>query len=79
MQCEQQLARDGVVLLDNVLSQSFIDSFSAEYAKFDATLRGEEKTKDPLVVFWKHVEGEQKEPYLLKNAQYSSASFWTIW
>ena len=45
MQCEQQLADDGVVLLENVLSQSFIDSFSAEYANFDGTLRGEEKVR----------------------------------
>ena len=67
MQCEQQLASDGVVLLENVLSQAFIDSFSAEYAKFDATLSGEEKTKDPLVVFWKHVEGEQKRTVSLKK------------
>ncbi len=67
MQCEHQLASDGVVLLENVLSQSFIDRFAAEYAKFDATLRGEEKTKDPLVVFWKHVEGEQKRTVSLKK------------
>jgi len=67
MQCEQQLTSNGVVLLENVLSQAFIDSFSAEYAKFDATLRGEEKTKDPLVVFWKHVEGEQKRTVSLKK------------
>ena len=67
MQCEQQLASDGVVLLENVLSQSFIDRFTAEYAKFDATLRGEEKTKDPLVVFWKHVEGEQKKRKYIKR------------
>ena len=45
MQCEQQLASDGVVLLENVLSQSFIDRFSAEYAKFDATLCGEENQR----------------------------------
>ena len=67
MQCEQQLANDGVVLLENVLSQSFIDRFSAEYANFDATLCGEEKTKDPLVVFWKHVEGELKRTVSLKK------------
>ena len=64
MQCEQQLASDGVVLLENVLSQSFIDRFSAEYAKFDETLCGEEKTNDPLVVFGNTSKVSKKEPYL---------------
>ena len=57
---------DGVVLLENVLSQSFIDRFSAEYAKFDASCVGKRK---PKTRWWFSSTSKvsKREPYLLKE------------
>jgi len=65
---EEQLEREGVILLPAVLDDQFLDAVRAEYDYLDATLTGvDEITKEPLVVFWRHVEGEQKRTVSLTH------------
>ncbi|MEK9990444.1 MAG: phytanoyl-CoA dioxygenase family protein [Halieaceae bacterium] len=65
---EKQLEKDGVILLPRVINDKFVDAIRAEYDDLDATLTGmDEATKEPLVVFWRHVEGEQKRTVSLTH------------
>ena len=55
------LEKNGVVLLKNQFPESIFIKIRHEYDLLDATLKRSEISKDrPLVVFWKHVVGEQK-------------------
>lgn len=52
---------DGVVLIKNCIPDYYINDTSSEYDRLDEKLEGAEIVKDmPLIVFWKHVEGETK-------------------
>lgn len=56
-----QLEKDGVVLLKEQFPEFFFEEIRQEYDELDKTLTRTEITKDkPLIVFWKHVIGEQK-------------------
>lgn len=53
--------KDGVILIKDVLLDSIIEDVRNEYDKLDRTLTNQEILFDePLIVFWKHVAGEQK-------------------
>ena len=53
--------RDGVILLKDVLPSEAILAVKDEYDKLDKVLTNRDILKDePLIVFWKHVVGEQK-------------------
>jgi len=65
--------RDGVILLKDVLPSEAILAVRDEYDKLDKELTNREILKDePLIVFWKHVVGEQKRICSFK-------SFPTLW
>jgi len=53
--------KDGVVLLKDCLPKDLITKVSSEYFNLDKNLQNREIYKDrPLIVFWRHVVGEQK-------------------
>jgi hypothetical protein len=57
----KSLNDDGVVLIKNCIPDYQINNTRSEYDELDNTLVGAEIVKDkPLIVFWKHVEGETK-------------------
>lgn len=65
---EKQLERDGVIFLRRVLDDDTLDAIRAGYDALDASLTGmDETTQEPLVVFWCHVEGEQKRTVGLEH------------
>jgi len=65
--------RDGVILLKDVLPSEAILAVKDEYDKLDKVLTNRDILKDePLIVFWKHVVGEQKRICSFK-------SFPTLW
>ena len=67
---EGELADNGVTFLPGVLGDEFLNAFRAEYDYLDANLNGvDETTKEPLVVFWRHVEGEQKRTVALTRCE----------
>ena len=55
------LKKDGVVLVKDALPEDEIKKISADYNKIDLSLKNKDIPKDkPIIVFWKHVVGEQK-------------------
>jgi ectoine hydroxylase-related dioxygenase (phytanoyl-CoA dioxygenase family) len=58
---ELNFEKNGVVLLKDVLEQKEMNSIREEYEKLDKDLSRKDIIKDkPIIVFWKHVIGEQK-------------------
>lgn len=52
---------NGVILLKGVLPRNVIDKVRERYESLDSTLINQDIPRDkPCIVFWKHVEGEQK-------------------
>ena len=61
MNFKNQLDNDGVVLIKDVWKKNDIEEISHEYDQLDKNLTNREIVKDkPIIVFWKHVVGEQK-------------------
>lgn len=61
MTLKNELEKNGVILVKNVWDKSEIADVSKEYDYLDETLTNKEIIKDkPIIVFWKHVVGEQK-------------------
>ena len=57
----QELERDGVTLIRNCIDESLMAQIRAEYDYLDGTLRRTEiELEKPIIVFWRHVIGEQK-------------------
>jgi ectoine hydroxylase-related dioxygenase (phytanoyl-CoA dioxygenase family) len=57
----QKLDQDGVVLLKGILPDEPLAKVRSEYDQLDQTLTRTDIAKDrPLIVFWRHVVGEQK-------------------
>ena len=53
--------QDGVILTNNFFEENEISEIRNEYDELDKNLTNSEIFKDkPLIVFWKHVQGEQK-------------------
>jgi len=64
----ETLTRDGVTLLRNAIPNRAIDDVRNEYNSIDAELTNNEIIKhEPLVVFWTHVQGQQKRIIALNN------------
>ena len=52
---------DGVILVKNAWTSEDVSLLMQEYDKLDKTLTNKEIHKEePIIVFWKHVQGEQK-------------------
>ena len=69
----KKLEKDGVVLLKNVFPKQTMDDVKNEYDKLDKDLTRQEILKDqPVIIFWKHVIGEQKRLCTFKE-------FPTLW
>lgn len=61
MKHSEQLERDGVILLKNVLPNEALIDVRPQYDKLNHDLKRTEIAGDkPLIVFWRHVVGEQK-------------------
>lgn len=61
MNYKKELEDKGVVLVKNAWSKSDLENISNEYNRLDQTLTNKVIIKDkPVIVFWKHVIGEQK-------------------
>ena len=61
MNHKKELLENGVVLVKNSWNKEDISEISNEYDKLDLTLTNKDIIKDkPIIVFWKHVVGEQK-------------------
>ena len=61
MSYKNELKENGVVIIKNVWKEEDVKIVSNEYEKLDKTLTNREIIKDrPIIVFWKHVVGEQK-------------------
>ena len=57
----RELKENGVVLIKNAWTKDDIRELAKEYDSLDKTLNNREIPKDrPVIVFWKHVIGEQK-------------------
>ena len=57
----ESLKKDGVVLVKDAWPEDEIKKISADYNKIDLSLKNKDIPKDkPIIVFWKHVVGEQK-------------------
>ena len=57
----RELKENGVVLIKNAWTKDDIRELAKEYDYLDKTLNNREIPKDrPVIVFWKHVIGEQK-------------------
>ena len=55
-------------MVKNAWTQSDLSEVSKDYDNLDKTLTNKEIVKDkPIIVFWKHVVGEQKEFVPLMN------------
>ena len=58
---KKELNENGVVLVKNAWKASDVKLISEEYDKLDQSLTNKDIVKDkPIIVFWKHVVGEQK-------------------
>ena len=58
----EQLKQDGVTILKNVISNEIIQKVKKEYFSLYETASNTDIPKDqPIIVFWKHVEGQQKK------------------
>ena len=61
MNFKNELNKDGVILVKNAWDKKDLIEVSKEYDHLDNTLTNKEIIKDkPIIVFWKHVVGEQK-------------------
>jgi ectoine hydroxylase-related dioxygenase (phytanoyl-CoA dioxygenase family) len=61
MKLKNELNENGVILVKNAWEKNDILDVSKEYDRLDQTLTNKEIIKDkPIIVFWKHVVGEQK-------------------
>ena len=68
MNFKNQLDNDGVILVKDVWKKNDIEEISDEYDQLDKNLTNREIVKDkPIIVFWKHVVGEQKRICTLNN------------
>ena len=57
----ETLKKDGVILIKDAWPEDEIKKISADYNKIDLSLKNKDIPKDrPIIVFWKHVVGEQK-------------------
>ena len=55
------LKEDGVVLTKDFFNEKEISAVREEYDQLDKSLTNKEIYKEkPIIVFWKHVKGEQK-------------------
>ena len=55
------LKEDGVVLTKDFFNENEISKVRDEYDRLDKSLTNKEIYKEkPVIVFWKHVQGEQK-------------------
>ena len=58
---EKKFKEDGVILFKNAWPTEAIERVKKEYESLDNSLVRKEIIKDePIIVFWKHVVGEQK-------------------
>jgi ectoine hydroxylase-related dioxygenase (phytanoyl-CoA dioxygenase family) len=58
---EEIFEKNGVILLKDLFPESIFKKIRAEYDQLDSTLDRTNIAKDkPIIVFWKHVVGEQK-------------------
>ena len=61
MNLKNELLTNGVVLVKNAWTKEDLSEISKDYNTLDTSLTNKEIIKDkPLIVFWKHVIGEQK-------------------
>lgn len=61
MTYKEELLKNGVILVKNTWTKDEINEIANDYNKLDASLTNREIIKDkPIIVFWRHVEGEQK-------------------
>ena len=61
MSLKEELKENGVVLIKNVWNLDEIKKVANDHDILDKKLTNREIIKDkPIIVFWKHVEGEQK-------------------
>ena len=61
MKLKDKLEQEGVVLIKDTFIKDDINEISLEYDRLDKSLENKEIIKDrPIIVFWKHVIGEQK-------------------
>ena len=61
MTFKNELLSNGVVLVKNAWKKEDISTISKDYDQLDATLTNKDIVKEkPIIVFWKHVIGEQK-------------------
>ena len=57
----ERFDQDGVILTNNFFEENEISEIRDQYDELDKNLTNSEIFKDkPLIVFWKHVQGEQK-------------------
>jgi len=67
---EKLFDENGVILIKNAWEVEAIGSVKKEYEILDKSLVRKEIIKDePIIVFWKHVVGEQKKFAPLENFQ----------
>tara|TARA_B000000475_G_C16005479_1_gene450716 strand:- start:1112 stop:1909 length:798 start_codon:yes stop_codon:yes gene_type:complete len=65
---KKRFENDGVILVKNAWKNNDLELLKNEYDKLDADLKNQEIFKDePLIVFWKHVQGEQKRITTFKD------------
>ena len=65
MTYKEELLENGVILVKNTWTKDEINEIKNENNKLDASLTNREIIKDkPIIVFWRHVEGEQKNLYI---------------
>jgi ectoine hydroxylase-related dioxygenase (phytanoyl-CoA dioxygenase family) len=58
----KKLEDDGVILMPHVIENRFINDVKKEYDQLYDTVTNTDIPKtEPIIVFWKHVEGEQKK------------------
>lgn len=68
---KSRFEEDGVVLLKNVWEKNAVTRLMQDYDKLDKEIKSKDILKDePIIVFWKHVQGEQKR--ILSFKQYQS-------
>ena len=61
MNYKKELIDNGVVLVKNAWVESDLATVAKDYNNLDQSLTNKEIVKDkPIIVFWKHVVGEQK-------------------
>ena len=61
MNLKKELLSNGVVLVKNAWTKKDLVEIAKDYDALDASLTNKDIVKDkPIIVFWKHVIGEQK-------------------